>query len=220
MDQVHPLRVAPQTGPTDPDSLLMSHDSNISKVQPSSKGRKMVRMAEDDSLPHQNTSKTAVKDTTIHTARSPSIPIHHSRLKRTNSELRLEQEEELADFRDYVFFSRLVQGISQHHHTTHDHTSFSKSCPTDRGGGYHPQEQQQKRQPSEWLLEQNDRCLAHIIGTRNGSLDDQNQQHKQIRSSFGGINQEDMGGSYSSPPASQDISASTTLAGEVFVLDW
>ena len=176
----------------------------------------MVRMAEDDSLPHQNTSKTAVKDTTIHTARSPSIPIHHSRLKRTNSELRLEQEEELADFRDYVFFSRLVQGISQHHHTTHDHC-LSKSCSTDRGGGYHPQKQQE---PSEWLLEQNDRCLAHIIGTRNGSLDDDQNQHKPIRSSFGGINQEDMGGSYSSPLASQDISASTTLAGEVFVLDW
>jgi hypothetical protein len=71
--------------------------------------------------------------------RSRSIPIANS-LKRTASELQLSEEEAMADFRDYVLFSRIVDGIS-------------KQAP-----------------PKDFRLRQaNDRCLAHIIHERNSA---------------------------------------------------
>jgi hypothetical protein len=72
--------------------------------------------------------------------KSRSIPITNG-MKRTPSELQLREDEELADFRDYVMFSRIVERISQ-------------------------QQTQDYR-----LRQQNDQCLAHVIGTRNGTQD-------------------------------------------------
>jgi hypothetical protein len=73
-------------------------------------------------------------------AKSQSIPIQ-SGIRRTTSELQLCEEQDLADFRDYVMFTRIVDGICKTQQETED-------CK---------------------LKQENDLCLAHIIGTRNDS---------------------------------------------------
>ena len=75
--------------------------------------------------------------------RARSIPICKAGLRRTASELKLTEDEATADFQDYVFFSRLLTGITK----------------------------QQQESASDQFLQESDECLAHIIGTRNGSLD-------------------------------------------------
>ncbi|EEC46668.1 predicted protein [Phaeodactylum tricornutum CCAP 1055/1] len=76
--------------------------------------------------------------------RSQSIPIYKDgKMTRTPSELQLCEEEEHADFRDYVMFTRIVDGIARQQEKLKDHRA--------------------KRE--------NDRSLAHVIGTRNGSHD-------------------------------------------------
>jgi len=86
--------------------------------------------------------------------RSRSIPINGSNnnskhggaagMKRTPSELKLREDEEVADLRDYLMFCRIVDGITRKQQETRD-LRFRKV---------------------------NDMCLAHIIGTRNASEDD------------------------------------------------
>jgi len=71
-------------------------------------------------------------------------------MKRTPSEMQLCEDQEMADFRDYVMFSRIVDGISKQQHQTKDY----------------------------WLRRENDMCLAHIIGTRNGSEDNLPSQYE------------------------------------------
>jgi hypothetical protein len=74
------------------------------------------------------------------TAKSQSIPIQ-SGIRRTTSEVQLCEEQDLADFRDYVMFTRIVDGICKTQQETKDYK----------------------------LKQENDLCLAHIIGTRNDS---------------------------------------------------
>jgi hypothetical protein len=70
-------------------------------------------------------------------------------MKRTPSELKLREDEELADFRDYVMFRRIVDRISRQQEQIHDLR----------------------------LRRENDMCLAHVIGIRNGSED---EDHKRF----------------------------------------
>jgi hypothetical protein len=113
---------------------------------------RIIRLPAPESCCGSKTTMTTDK------ALSPSIPIIHPRegradggWKRASSELRLQEEEEIASFRDYVFFTRLVEGIASRRTAT-------RTAP----------QQQQLDHSSEWLKRQNDLCLAHIIGTRNG----------------------------------------------------
>mmetsp|Transcript_32082 Transcript_32082/g.66970 ORF Transcript_32082/g.66970 Transcript_32082/m.66970 type:complete len:271 (-) Transcript_32082:345-1157(-) len=145
----------------------------------------------EDQSPHKQSVKHS----------SSSLPCPHT-LKRTASQVRLEEEEELADFRDYVFFSRLVQGIA---------TSTTVQ--------------------SERALRQNDVTLAHIIGTRNGSLDHvptttrgggqsssprQQSQQQQQQHYDGYYNPQQH--SYQHQPSSS--SSRSPACDEMFVLDW
>jgi len=75
--------------------------------------------------------------------RSKSIPIRDV-IKRTPSELQLREEEEVADFRDYLMFTRIVDGMTKRQ-------ADSQDCRSR-------------------LV--NDMTLAHIIGTRNLSEDE------------------------------------------------
>lgn len=86
--------------------------------------------------------------------RSKSIPIRAS-MKRTSSELQLAEEKQVADFRDYLMFSRIVDGITRQQEGTKD---------------FHSR-----------LV--NDACLAHIIGVRNLSEEELKQfdNHHQRR---------------------------------------
>ncbi|GKY99082.1 hypothetical protein MPSEU_000863900 [Mayamaea pseudoterrestris] len=53
-------------------------------------------------------------------SRSTSIPLPTSHVQRTQSELQLDQDEEVADQRDATMFYRLVNGIRERHYGTHD----------------------------------------------------------------------------------------------------
>lgn len=72
---------------------------------------------------------------------SKSVPIQG--LKRSPSELRLDEDEEHADYRDFVMFARIVDGMIR----------------------------SQEQTTNESLRGENDRCLAHVIGTRYGPVD-------------------------------------------------
>lgn len=69
------------------------------------------------------------------TLKSQSIPI--SGMHRTASEVQLCEDEALADYRDYVVYSRIVNGISRQQETNH------------------------------FFRQENNKCLAHIVSTRN-----------------------------------------------------
>lgn len=84
--------------------------------------------------------------------RSESIPISCT-MKRTPSEQQLHEDEEMADWRDYIVFSRIAEGICRKQQATTDHQSR--------------------------LI--NDYCLASIIGTRNLSGDELLQLGKNSR---------------------------------------
>jgi hypothetical protein len=88
---------------------------------------------------HQNAGDVHTAMSLSHNMKSQSIPISNNIL-RTASELQLCMDEHIADQRDYAFFSRLVNGISQTQ-------NFSK----DR-----------------YLQMENQVCLSHIMETRQG----------------------------------------------------
>jgi hypothetical protein len=89
--------------------------------------------------------------------KSQGIPIIGPRMKRTPSEVKLHQEEEIADYRDYAMFRRIVDGISK-------------------------QEIRDGR-----LRKQNELCLAHLIEIRNGSHygSPQHSNQRYMLSDFG-----------------------------------
>lgn len=76
--------------------------------------------------------------TTSPQIRSQSIPISSSHFHRTASEIQLCLDEQIAEIRDHLFFSRVVNGIEQ-----------SKLCGKNR-----------------YLQMQNEMCLAHVMQTR------------------------------------------------------
>jgi hypothetical protein len=80
--------------------------------------------------------------------RSRSIPIHKGSSKIKDVDLKLREEEALADLRDYVMFRRIVDRIA------HQNIQDSR------------------------LRRENDMCLAHVIGIRNGSEDQLYQAYK------------------------------------------
>ena len=107
-------------------------------------------------------------------------------LKRTSSELRLLEEEQQADLRDYIFFTRLVQGIANRESPVQEEPQDSPLEPSqaqDRsrltpslGPFSHDRDdeslqERRRRRCSPWLQRQNEICLAHIIRTRNGYQD-------------------------------------------------
>jgi hypothetical protein len=70
--------------------------------------------------------------------KSASIPISNS-IRRTSSENQLSQDEAVADYKDFLFYSRVVDGISR----------------------------QQRELKNGYLRYENQVCLAHIVRTRH-----------------------------------------------------
>ncbi|KAL7578562.1 hypothetical protein ACA910_011620 [Epithemia clementina (nom. ined.)] len=113
---------------------------------------------------------------------SRKISTYGIAMKRSSSELRLLEEERQADLRDYIFFIRLGQGISnrqvhfmddgdnfvlpEQEHQDFQHPGHPALLPSSSA-----EEERRRRRCSPWLQRQNELCLAHIIGTRNGSRD-------------------------------------------------
>jgi hypothetical protein len=78
--------------------------------------------------------------------RTKSIPITNHSFRKSSSSLQQQQsseDQDMADYRDFIVFSRIVDGISR----------------------------QQEDIKDFWLRRENDLCLAHIIRTRNGMAD-------------------------------------------------
>ena len=98
---------------------------------------------------HQMRASQASQTSPTTVLRSRSIPINSDGIKRTPSELKLHQDEQVADYRDYVMFRRIVDRISQQQEQTQDLR----------------------------LRRENDLCLAHVIEIRNGSDDKSHQRY-------------------------------------------
>lgn len=86
-----------------------------------------------------NAGKDSDLPTMPDAVKSQSIPI--SGAHRTASELQLCEDEALADYRDFVVYSRIVNGISR---------------------------QQERPCHNLYLQQENARCLTHIVSTRHG----------------------------------------------------
>lgn len=71
--------------------------------------------------------------------KSASIPISKNSIRRTSSENQLSQDELVADYKDFRFYSRVFDGISR----------------------------QQSELKNGYLRHENQMCLAHIVRTRH-----------------------------------------------------
>lgn len=106
---------------------------------------------------------------------------------RSSSELRLQEELEMADFRDYVFFARLVEGISQRQEFLQKQRGSTGYCANEHENfidslcNKAPKTASSARKNLKWQR-QNDLCLARIIRTRNGWID-QNHHHRHLKES-------------------------------------
>lgn len=144
---IHPL------GEPSPISTAMDCNTSSRLIESSApylipQRRNMNSFAAHRVMPYENSELRHDEEEDL--VKSQSIPIQNH-MQRTASELKLCEDEEMADFRDYVFFSRVIDGIAR----------------------------QQRATESSWLRQENDECLAHIIGTRNGRLDSNSRNNCQ-----------------------------------------
>jgi hypothetical protein len=86
--------------------------------------------------------------------RSENIPIVNS-LKRTPSELQFNEDEVIADMRDYLMFSRIVQRLAK----------VQRQSSNGKHNNYK-------------LRRETDLCLAHVIHTRNAAPDWNDQKSR------------------------------------------
>jgi hypothetical protein len=132
---------------------------------------------------------------------SRSIPIQQNHMKRTASEIKLCEDEEMADFRDYIFFTRVIDGIAR----------------------------QQLATESSWLRQENNECLAHIIGTRTGGasclLDEDDEcrnpacRASSSSSAIGGEQSRNQQQGMNNDLSPDDATAVDTSGDEIFVMD-
>mmetsp|Transcript_28433 Transcript_28433/g.78091 ORF Transcript_28433/g.78091 Transcript_28433/m.78091 type:complete len:241 (-) Transcript_28433:314-1036(-) len=193
-----PQAPQPQEGdPSKQDTLFKGDKATASDftLKPRDSSTQSQRDSRKDSAPSHHRALLP---------RSPSIPIvtkgraasaSAGYSKRTSSEeLRVQEEEELADFRDYVFFTRLVEGISKR-------KELHQNAPSRKHAT---------------LQHQNDLCLARIIGTRNGSLDSYTRNSVFPHPQRNGSWQEN----HLEESLSSSLAAASSSPEEIFVLDW
>ena len=101
------------------------------------------RQGKSPERPHQVNSLP--KPSSMPSNRSASIPISNS-IRRTSSETQLQQEEAEADYKDYLFYSRVVHGIRQ-----------------------------QSLQNNGYLKYETQMCLNSIVNTRHADIQKQQQ---------------------------------------------
>jgi hypothetical protein len=139
----------------------------------------------------------AQEDSTSDQFKSQSIPICKN-LHRTLSEVQLCADEQLAEQRDYAFFSRIVNGISK-----------SQTSGTNQ-----------------YLQMENQVCLAHIIQTRleqeqarAGQQEEQRPTQKPEDQWFFGLSAENVDDSYSLSDAIARASSTVVDDDAIFDLD-
>ena len=121
----------------------------------------------------QQQQQSGVKRSHSHSVPIPNNAFH---CKKAYEE-KLTADEQMADERDFIFYARLVSGISERR----------ASSGTDR-------------RCNNRYNEETDRCLTHIIQTRHHNIQEQqgqDQQHEQQQSvAGGGVLIEEQGGGY------------------------
>ena len=121
----------------------------------------------------QHQQQSGVKRSHSHSVPIPNNAFHC----KTASEQQLTADEQMADERDFIFYARLVSGISERR----------ASSGTDQ-------------RCNNRYNEETDRCLTHIIQTRHYNTEEQqgqDQQHEQQQSAAGGgVLIEEQGGGY------------------------
>jgi hypothetical protein len=91
-------------------------------------------------------------------SKSASIPISNS-IRRTSSENQLSQDEAVADYKDFLFFSRVVDGISR----------------------------QQRDLKNGSFRHENQMCLAHIVRTRHADSEKKFYEDYELSRELAGI---------------------------------
>jgi hypothetical protein len=113
----------------------------------------------DESLMSRSSNSYSPTRCSLRSMKSPSIPIGNT-ISKTPSEVQLCMDEAIADQRDYMFYCRLVKGIS-----------LTQEMALDRTLRY-----------------ENQACLAHVVRTRHQDpnipnpdciVDKENQLHQQ-----------------------------------------
>jgi hypothetical protein len=101
---------------------------------------------------------------TATTATTASIPITHnsSSLRRTESETQLFEDEVEADYKDFLFYSRIVNGIISKQHSFHQDGS---------------------------LKHETQQCLENIVRARHDGKQGEDQQEEQYHDSYRQIQQ-------------------------------
>lgn len=115
--------------------LLAHQSSSTTSASSSSPASVADRLA----MSYNQGSKISYLPNLPETVKSQSIPING--MHRTASELQLCEDEALADYRDFVVYSRIVNGITR----------------------------QQEKSHNLRYRQENDKCLAHIVSTRHGN---------------------------------------------------
>jgi len=146
-DQVAPSPKASSTSTSTPTSSKPKMNVSVDKRVPRITQTALLSESSDiqhsrDSQGHSHRLAYLPQHSDSLLVRSKSIPITN-RIKRTNSEAKLQESEQVADFRDYIMFSRIVDGIAR----SQQHT---RNCQSRLA---------------------NEETLLHIIGTRNLTQD-------------------------------------------------
>jgi hypothetical protein len=144
--------------------------------------------------PIETTACSSLPNTRSYKTRSASIPISNS-IRRTHSENELDQDEAEADYNDYMFFSRIVEGMSRKLNTKYEG----------------------KTPHNDYLRYQNQMSLANVVRTRHAiTLPLEEEELKSPPPNFGYV--EHMH-SFTTGIDSQSYHAEPADYGDIFELD-
>lgn len=159
-----------QTPPKNSSWITNIQDAALSVVKQAPSGNKVTE-APVSVTPPSHHHIPAVVDPGVHAygtslparpsyvankSKSASIPISPKSIRRTASENQLSEDEAMADYKDYIFYSRIVNGISR----------------------------QNSQRKDVQLLYENQLCLGNIMRTRQYNVDDDSEHY--LQKNYGG----------------------------------
>ena len=144
--QEHPQCRQERQDASTPMQIFLARSKSTARTTPLAINRKL-------SASFQHRTPPPPPPTEAKQLKSQSIPI--SGAHRTASEVQLCEDEALADYRDYVVFSRIVN----HHRQRQQQYSKNLQLQEHQQQSHHPYWQQES-----------DKCLAHVLKTRHSPI--------------------------------------------------
>jgi len=210
---IEPIAIRPSFTTTERISFKSGGGVHGRTVNFSSSTKKESSSRHQEMNQQQHQQQSGVKRSHSHSVPIPNNAFHC----KTASEQQLTADEQMADERDFIFYARLVSGISERR----------ASSGTDQ-------------RCNNRYNEETDRCLTHIIQTRHHTIQEQqgqDQQHEQQQSvAAGGVlieEQEDQQGggcylgkdnacfnTYSSAYSSSSSSSSSLSSSSTYQQDF